>query len=281
VTGEREAPPSAGPAGGRRDGRLGVDRLTWLGHSTVVLEVSGVRLITDPVLRRRVAFLRRVPPLVLPQLPLHGVLLSHLHADHCDLPSLRRLGDVPVVVPAGAGPWLRRHLPTVVELAAGESCALGDGAATVTVTGTHADHDGRRHPLSHRAAGALGHLVEAGGRRVYVAGDTGLFPGMAELAPALDVAVLPVAGWGPTLGPGHLDPETAADAVALLRPRLAVPVHWGTLAVAGLGAWTTADPAHRFAAGVAARGLTTRVQVLPPGGTTSLPGAGPAAAPAS
>jgi len=99
---------------------------------------------------------------------------------------------------------------------------------------------------------------------------------MSDLAPGLDVAVLPVAGWGLTLGPGHLDPGTAVDAVALLRPRLAVPVHWGTLAVAGLGAWTTADPAHRFAAGVAARGLPTCVQVLPPGGTMSLPEAGPA-----
>jgi L-ascorbate metabolism protein UlaG (beta-lactamase superfamily) len=277
MPGGPEAPHSAGRARAcpAVDGR--VDRLTWVGHATVVLELAGIRLITDPVLRRRVAFLRRVPPLGLPRLPVDGVLLSHLHADHCDLPSLRRLGDVPVVVPAGAGGWLRRHLPRVVELGAGESCSLGQGATTVTVTATHADHDGRRHPLSRRAAPAIGHLVEAGGRRVYVAGDTGLFPAMAKLGPGLDVALLPVAGWGPTLGPGHLDPDTAVDAVELLRPRLAVPVHWGTLAVAGLGAWTTAQPARRFAAGVASRGLPTRVQVLPPGGTLSLHGAGPAA----
>ena len=82
-------------------------------------------------------------------------------------------------------------------------------------------------------------------------------------------------GWGPTLGPGHLDPAAAAEAVALLRPRVAVPVHWGTLAVAGLTAVPSplrgrmrrllVDPPRRFAAEVAARGLATRVAVTEPG----------------
>src|SRR5262249_15506342 len=82
------------------------------------------------------------------------------------------------------------------------------------------DHDGRRHPGG--ASGpALGYVLR-GSRSVYFAGDTDLFAGMAALAP-LDVALLPVAGWGKKLGPGHLDPQRAAAALALLRPRIAVP----------------------------------------------------------
>ncbi len=69
--------------------------------------------------------------------------------------------------------------------------------------------------------------------RMYVAGDTDLFDGMTALGP-VDVALLPVWGWGPSLGPGHLTPQRAAEAVKRVRPRIAVPVHWGTLALPGL-----------------------------------------------
>ena len=64
---------------------------------------------------------------------------------------------------------------------------------------------------------------------MYFAGDTDLFDGMADLAPELDLALIPIWGWGPTIGEGHLDPVRAAEALALLRPRIAVPIHWGTL----------------------------------------------------
>ena len=120
----------------------------------------------------------------------------------------------------------------------------------------------------------MGHLIEGADRRIYAAGDTDLFPEMAELA-GVDVALLPVWGWGPTLGPGHLNPRRAAEAVDLIRPGVAVPVHWGTLALAGLpqapgrhGARMRRllkDPPHEFAATVAERGSETRVLVTPPG----------------
>src|SRR5262249_60752921 len=73
----------------------------------------------------------------------------------------------------------------------------------------------------------LGDLIEPS-TRVYFAGDTDLFGGMQELAPGLDVALLPVAGWGPRVGSGHLDPQRAAETLRLLRPRVAIPIHWGT-----------------------------------------------------
>ena len=200
-------------------------RLTWLGHSTVLIEAGGVRLLTDPLLRRRVLHLRRHVEAPAIGGRLDAVLISHLHHDHLHAPSLRAVDtSAPVVVPRGAGATgaIRGLGRDVHELAAGEAMTFGD----VRVRAVPAVHDGRRHPLGAEAP-ALGFVLEAG-RRVYFAGDTDLFDGMREIADGLDVALLPVWGWGPRLGPGHMDPDEAARATALLRPRLAVPIHWGT-----------------------------------------------------
>jgi L-ascorbate metabolism protein UlaG (beta-lactamase superfamily) len=106
---------------------------------------------------------------------------------------------------------------------------------------------------------------------VYFAGDTDLFDGMADLGP-LDVALLPVWGWGPSLGPGHMDPETAARAAALLRPRVAVPIHWGTYLQVGLRRRESllTEPPELFAAHCADLAPGVTVRVLQPGGTLPL-----------
>ena len=105
---------------------------------------------------------------------------------------------------------------------------------------------------------------------VYFAGDTDLFPEMARLAP-VDVALLPVAGWGPSLGPGHLDAARAAQAAALLQPRIAIPIHWGTLhrLLARRGDWFS-GPGAEFAAQVAAVAPEVEVRVLRPAESTSV-----------
>ena len=253
--------------------------LHFLGHSTVRVELAGRTVLTDPLLADTVGLLRRVVPLPDPVTwaGVDIVLISHLHGDHLHIPSLRTVGrDVRIVVPRGAGAWLRgRGFPRVDELSAGE--ALTDGG--LTITAVRAEHTGHRWgPRSTHgpATESLGYLLEGGGSTVYASGDTGLFDGMAVLAKrAVDIALLPVWGWGPTLGPGHLDPVSAADAVALIRPRIAVPVHWGTLALAGLTSVPSPlrgrmrrlllDPPHSFAAEVAARRLDARVVVTAPG----------------
>jgi L-ascorbate metabolism protein UlaG (beta-lactamase superfamily) len=209
--------------------------LRFLGHSTVRLELAGRVVLTDPVLTARVGPLSRYAVPVEPRrhAGVDLVLLSHLHGDHTHLPSLRMLGGARVVAPRGAGAWLRRRGVTRVdELGVGEELEH-DG---LRITGVEAAHSGHRWgPRSTRGpqARAMGHLVEGDGACVYVAGDTDLFDGMADL-PRPDVALLPVWGWGPSLGPGHLDPVRAAQAVHRIRPRVVVPVHWGTLAPAGL-----------------------------------------------
>jgi L-ascorbate metabolism protein UlaG (beta-lactamase superfamily) len=200
------------------------DRVRWLGHSTVLIELDGVVALTDPLLRKQVLHLRRAAPLhAEAAAEADVILLSHLHYDHLDLPSLRRLDrTVPVVVPRGAGGLVSRQgFRSVVELSAGEETLVDD----VTVRAVPAEHASSR--LVGKKAEALGYVV-AGSRDVYFAGDTDLFPGMAELAGGLDVALVPIWGWGPSIGPGHLDPRRAAEALAVLRPRAAVPIHWGT-----------------------------------------------------
>ena len=198
--------------------------LTWLGHSTVVVDLDGTRVVTDPVLRRRIWHLRRdaaVEDVGLRRLD--AILISHTHFDHLDIRSLNRLDRrLTVVVPRGAGRLLRgRGFDRTVELEAGDELELG----AVRIRATHAEHASSRWPFTSRTP-SLGYVVE-GRARVYFAGDTDLFDAMRELAP-VDVALVPIWGWGRRIGPGHLGPATAVEALRLLRPKVAVPIHWGT-----------------------------------------------------
>jgi len=247
------------------------ERVTYVGHATILVELDGVRLLTDPVLRARVGPLRRqvAPPPPDRWQNLDAVLISHLHHDHADLPSLRRIGrGVPMFVPPGAGTFFeRRGFSAVSELAPGESRRVGG----IAVTATEATHPGGR--LFAGDAEAVGFLLSGSRRRIYFAGDTDLFDGMEGLGGELDLALLPVWGWGPTLGPGHLDPHRAARAAALLAPRIAIPIHWGTLYPLGL-ARVRPDPLRtppqEFAAGVRGLAPQVEVRVLAPGEATSL-----------
>jgi L-ascorbate metabolism protein UlaG (beta-lactamase superfamily) len=246
-------------------------RVTWLGHSTVLIELGGVRLLTDPVLRGRLLHMKRVAPSVDPGLltGLGVVLISHMHHDHFDVGSLRRLehAAAQLVVPAGSGRRAaRRGFARVIEVSAGHRTDLG----AVSVLAVPAIHPGNRYPLGTKTE-ALGYVIEADGRRVYFAGDTDLFDGMSELG-ELDLALLPVWGWGPRLGPGHLDPERAAEALALLEPRLAVPVHWGTLfpRVNRDRTRRLIDPPHEFAAAAARIAPAVEIRILAPGDALDL-----------
>lgn len=249
------------------------DRIVFLGHATALIELDGVALLTDPLLRGRVAHLRRqVAPVDMSLTArLDAVLISHLHHDHLDLASLRLLGpDTRLLVPAGAGAWLRGEGFTEVgELSAGETARVG----ALTVTAVQAHHDAGR--LGGPRAEPVGYLLR-GSSSVYFAGDTELFEGMAgliERPPGLDVALLPVAGWGPTLGPGHMGPLDAARAAGLLRPRMAIPIHWGTLLPIGLARrWRArlGDPPRLFAEHAARLAAGVEVRILEPGEEATL-----------
>ena len=233
--------------------------ITWLGHSTVLIDVAGTRVLTDPVLRKRVAHLVR--KVELPPLPdrLDAVLLSHLHHDHADLPTLRRLpGPFEVFGPPGTA----KLVPGAHELNPGDEVTLGQAR----LAATQADHDARRMPWS--PADGLGFVLD----RVYFAGDTDLFDGMTEIgACGLDVALLPISGWGPRLPPGHLDPERAAEATRLLSPRVVIPIHWGTYLRAGMRRGDLREPARVFARAVARTAPEVEVVTLAAGETFAAP----------
>ena len=139
------------------------------------------------------------------------------------------------------------------------------------MTAVPAIHDSRRGPHSRVAATPLGYVVR-GRYAVYFAGDTDLFPGMADIR--ADVALLPIWGWGRTLGPGHLDPVTAVRAMEMVHPSVVVPIHWGTLSpvsVRGTPAWLR-RPLQRFEAELARTGAGDRLRALAPGESLVLDG---------
>lgn len=240
--------------------------ITFIGHSTVLLELDGVRILTDPFLRAGIGPIRRVAaPVDLDLLrDIDLVLISHAHLDHLDRASLRLLGVTPqFLVPEGSASRTRAGgAERVTEMSVGERIVVGP----LRVTATPALHQVARRPLGLPPA-AIGFLIE-GSWSVYFAGDTDLFSGMADIAPDLDLALLPIAGWGPRLGPGHLDPGRAARALELLAPRAAMPIHWGTLWPSGLhriSGGRLLAPAAAFAAAAADLTPDVRLLLLEPG----------------
>ena len=236
-------------------------RLTWLGHSTVAIELDGLHLVTDPLLTRRVAHLWRsaVPEF---DRTVDVVLLSHLHWDHFHLPSLKRLAvGATVIVPRGSERLVSRAgFASVVGVRSGDTVRVGE----IEVRVTHADHAASRRGRTRSEA--VGYVLR-GSRSLYFAGDTDLFDEMRDLH-GLDVALLPVAGWGRTAGAGHLDVTKAVGALELLKPRHVVPIHWGTFAPFGLDTLSgPATAAEDFRAEAARRTPDVEVHVLRLGGS--------------
>lgn len=245
------------------------ERITFLGHATVLIELDGLRFLTDPVFRQVVGPLwRRAPrPHLGPLSGLDAVLISHLHLDHYDPASLRLLDSgVPIIGPPGSARSLRwRGFTDVHELAPGERLRFGE----VAITATEAQHPPGRHPLR-QGPRSVGYVV-SGSHEVYFAGDTGLFPEMADLWPRLDVALLPIAGLGPRMPEvNHMSPRHAVRAMQMLRPRLVIPIHWGTYHLPGTSLMRLSRDVHRqaplvFMREAAARAPEIRTVILEPG----------------
>lgn len=201
--------------------------MTWWGHSSMSIELGTATVATDPLLTDRLYHLRRHAPAP-PASAAVGdvVLISHLHHDHLHLPSLERFDQqVPVVVPRGATRVVKglsaRHL---VEVAPGESVRV----AGVDIDVLPAHHSGRRSQFERGGdVPALGFRFTDGSTSVWFPGDTGVRDDFAELEP-VDLAAVPIGGWGPSLGDEHLDPEQAVAAVAQVGARWALAVHYGT-----------------------------------------------------
>ena len=254
-------------AAGHEDGAT--VELRFLGHATVLLDLPGVRILTDPFLRERLGPLRRHGPLPDQIGRIDVIVVSHAHPDHFDAPSLRAVGGDPlVIIPRGLGGAVRKLGLRAREVRVGETVDVGGAWTIAAVPARHWRWPGRP------TAATLGYLVEGQGRRgIYFAGDTAPFRAMHSFADRVDVALLPIGSWGPHLGPGHLSPRSAAEVARDLGASVAIPIHWGTLFPTGLDRFLEHrlnGPAGRFADAAARIAPAVDVRVLEPGGRTTL-----------
>jgi L-ascorbate metabolism protein UlaG (beta-lactamase superfamily) len=254
-------------------------KISWWGHATCSIELGGLSFLTDPTLTARVMHLNRhgLPAPAAGARIADVVVISHLHADHLHVPSLRLLPETAqLIAPVGTAALLARIAPElaprVQEVAPDDELSLG----TVSLRVVPAHHDGHRWPHSRHCGPALGYVLTADGQSVWFAGDTGLFDGLGSIGP-VDVAIVPVGGWGPTLGPHHLDPVQAAEAVGRVAATDTVPIHYGTFWPTGLRPLSRAsfehkclEPGRRFATALTATGSPVRAHVLDPGGSITI-----------
>ena len=227
-----------------RDSAAAPRVLTWFGHSTFLLRLGGVTVMTDPVLFDHVGTgpfrLRRLAP-ALPDPALiervDAVVVSHADFDHLDMPSLGWLADrfpnAVLYVPEGTARLVGR-LPfaRIVELPWYGSDRLGG----VAITAVPAIHGVRRPPFGIDSMHWAGYVIEGAGRRVYFSGDTGAGTVFADIRRKLgrvDLAIVPAGAWAPRdfQAPYHVDPEEAIAIAETLGARRAIAMHWGTFAL--------------------------------------------------
>ncbi len=216
-------------------------RVTYIGHATLLLEIGGKRILTDPNFDPALAgFLRRVcpPGIALGALPdLDAVLVTHAHADHLSFTSLAALRqNVPIYAPGPVQHWLRKTgYPQAISIDPGMSFQLG----ALTVHATQAEHRGNRYGYDSWRSAANMYLLVAPDRSCFFAGDTGLTPTTHDIVDrilhcadrTLDLALLPIGHapwWKPGFRRGHLSSDDALTLFERLRARFLIPYHWGT-----------------------------------------------------
>ena len=225
-------------------------RVTWLGHSSLLLESNGLRILTDPVFGDRVSpvsfagpkRLHPAPVSVSQLPPLDAVLISHDHFDHLCRPTVEALAKlkVPIVTSLGVG----RHLEMfgvepsrITELDWWEEHVLFGG--DLSFTATPAQHFSGRSLFDRNQTLWSSWVIRTAEHRIFFSGDTGLTPelgGVGERFGPFDLTMLEVGAWHPAWGDIHLGPENALRAFDLLGGGTLLPVHWGTFDL-GLHAW--------------------------------------------
>jgi L-ascorbate metabolism protein UlaG (beta-lactamase superfamily) len=260
-------------------------RVTWFGHSTLLVELDGRRVLVDPVWGERASPFSGLGPrrffaplLPLDQVPaVDAVVVSHDHFDHLDMPTIVAMRDwkTTFVVPLGVGAHLAHWgVPEerIVELDWWERTRVGD----LEIVATPARHASGRSPFAgqNRTLWA-GFALLGPSHRVYYSGDTGFFPGLADIGARLgpfDLAMIEAGAYGRAWPDWHLGPEQAVRASQLVRAEALLPVHWGLFNLA-YHAWT--EPAERVLAAAGKAGVRT---LLPKPGHSVEPTSSPALA---
>ncbi len=254
-------------------------RITWLGHSTSLVEIDGARVLLDPVWSERAAPMTwagpkrfHEPPLPLDELPeLDAVLISHDHYDHLDHRTIQALADqVPrFLVPLGVGAHLVYwgiEEEKIIELDWWDDVAIGP----LTLTATPARHFSGRSLVMADMNRTLwaGWAIRGPEHRVYYSGDTALFPGLTEIGERLgpfDAALIETGAYNALWADVHIGPEQAVVACQMVQGAVLFPVHWGTFDLA-IHSWI--EPIERTLAAAARAGVTVAVprpgqQILP------------------
>ena len=252
--------------------------VTWIGHSTVLVQLDGVNILTDPTWAGRsgpfsglVGVRRYTPaPIRMEDLPpIDVVLISHDHYDHLDEPTVRKLArafDPTFVVPLGIKSWLAdRGIGNAVELDWGQSIAFKG----LTIVCTPAQH-GSGRTIVDQGRRLWASWAVLGSQRFYFAGDTGYYRHFKEIGDTLgpfDLAALPIGSYTPRAiaRPVHISPEEALQAWTDLRAARFIGVHWGTFMLARE---PYDEPPGRIAAEVARRRLDPDVVWIPKPGET-------------
>lgn len=254
-------------------------RLTYIGHATLLLELGGVRILTDPNFDPALGrVLPRVSPpgIALESLPaIDAILLSHAHADHLSFDSLERLPAVPLFAPPPIAGWLRRlGFAHASDFPPGGTRRVGG----VTIHAAAARHTGSRYVFDRWRADANMYLLDAG-ETVFFAGDTALVDETHHLVEhtlwragrSLDLALLPIGyapWWKPGFRKGHLTHDDALTLFERLRARAFVPYHWGTFRHVTATAYDAID---RMRARLASHHLREAVHIVEPGESWELP----------
>jgi L-ascorbate metabolism protein UlaG (beta-lactamase superfamily) len=274
----RDESPTAGESGGG----CAVEgiRVTYIGHATLLLEIGGKRILTDPNFDPNLAgFLRRVcpPGIALNALPdLDAVLVTHAHADHLSFTTLAALRqEVPIYAPGPVQQWLRKAgYRQAVGIDPGDGLRLG----ALTIHATEAEHRGNRYGYDSWRSAANMYLLVTPDRSCFFAGDTGLTPtthGMVERLlhdadRTLDLALLPIGHapwWKPRFRRGHLSSDDALTLFERLRARYLIPYHWGTFHHLTSGPF---DAITTLRASLTSHPRREDVKVLEPGTTFTL-----------
>ncbi len=249
--------------------------VTWVGHATLLVQLDGLNILTDPHWggraspvgfagpRRLVAAGMRFEDLP----PIHAVVISHDHYDHLDVDTVDRLERAhrpTFFVPLGIKEWLGdRGVRNVVEMDWWQSRVFRG----VTFVATPAQHSSGRglHDQNQRLWSSW--VILGQKRRFFFAGDTGYTPSMKEIGKRygpFDVAAIPIGGYSAwnERHPNHVNPEEAVQLFEDVRGRLLVPIHWGTFE---LNREPFREPPDRLMAAALARGLEERMALLAPG----------------
>lgn len=253
-------------------------RATWMGHSTVLLTIDGVRVLTDPVWGMRVSPVGwagpsrlYAPPLPLHELPVpHAIVISHDHYDHLDRSTIRRMKDwdTRFIVPLGVGARLVHWgIPysRITELDWWESAIVN----SLEIVCTPARHASGRGLFDKDRTLWAGFAFLGKQHRVYFSGDTGFFPGLADIGQRLgpfDLTLIESGAYGQAWPDWHLGPEQAVKAHILLRGRILLPIHWSLFKLGAHG-WT--EPVERVLAAAESAGVPV---VVPRPGESVEPG---------